>query len=232
MPSESTGHPLELGARLSCERSNGQPHLCEIIERRSSAAGWEYYVHYVDCDRRLDEWVSAERMQLDSTDDPSASDKAASHGSDREFGHRRATRKMKRKIDEMNHVQGGAEHDEALEKEHEESTKLKNIQRIEMGRWARARGGLKAGGGGQLAAHRSRCAAARRCPPPAAGPAASPPSHPLRPYPSPPSSLSASLAPTPDPSTGLRSTLGTFLRTPTTLLGSRSCTSASSRSST
>ncbi|EOD29800.1 putative histone acetyltransferase [Emiliania huxleyi CCMP1516] len=42
---------------------------------------------------------------------------------------------MKRRIDDMNALQAGASHDEALEKEHEESTKVKNIQTVEIGRF-------------------------------------------------------------------------------------------------
>jgi histone acetyltransferase MYST1 len=47
---------------------------------------------------------------------------------------RRATRNMKRKNDEINAVHGET-YDEALEKEHEESTKVKNIKVIEIGRF-------------------------------------------------------------------------------------------------
>lgn len=125
-------HPLAVGARLCCQRSEGEQLLeCEVIERRTDGGDWEYYVHYDGFDRRLDEWVPAERMHHE----PDAARKGPACAPDREFGHRRATRNMRRKIDEINHVQTSAEHDEALEKEHEESTKLKNIQRIEMGRF-------------------------------------------------------------------------------------------------
>jgi histone acetyltransferase MYST1 len=41
---------------------------------------------------------------------------------------------MKRRIDEIHHVQGQS-YDEALEKEHEASTKVKNIKVIEIGRY-------------------------------------------------------------------------------------------------
>ena len=132
-------HPVALGSHVIVQRGDGQWHACEVIERRcddTESTAWEYYVHYAGQDRRLDEWVVASRVQLDA-DDGLGSRKGANVTPDREFGHRRATRNMKRKIDEINHVQNSAAHDEALEKEHEESTKLKNVQRIEMGRCQR-----------------------------------------------------------------------------------------------
>ena len=146
---------LEIGARAACLRS-GQPHACDIIERRSTAGAGEggeggaaeYYVHYVGLNRRLDEWVAADRIVHDTS--------GAGVRDGAELGGRRATRKMKRRIDDMNalqargsrplmhnsarplralsgsssphtrraltrsaRLQAGASHDEALEKEHE-----------------------------------------------------------------------------------------------------------------
>jgi histone acetyltransferase MYST1 len=129
----SQGEALEIGARAACLRV-GQPHPCEIIERRPavSTSGdteeWGYYVHYLGLNRRLDEWVTADRIVRDQSGSGNARDGG-------ELGSRRATRKMKRRIDDMNALQAGASHDEELEKEHEESTKIKNIQTIEMGRF-------------------------------------------------------------------------------------------------
>jgi len=51
---------------------------------------------------------------------------------------RKITRGQKRKFEELNHVQKQAEEDSklaALEKEHEEITKVKNINTIELGRY-------------------------------------------------------------------------------------------------
>ncbi|KAL1495142.1 hypothetical protein AB1Y20_017008 [Prymnesium parvum] len=130
-PAEILSHPLAVGSHASCARADGQTLVCDVIERRrggehAEEEEWEYYVHYDGFDRRLDEWVPAGRMRQAPHNGAKA---------ERELGGRRATRNMRRKIDEINHVQTCGEHDEALEKEHEESTKLKNIQRIEMGRF-------------------------------------------------------------------------------------------------
>ena len=126
--------PLEIGAQTACLRG-GQPQPCEVIERRPAAGTgvgargeWDYYVHYVGINRRLDEWVTADRIVLNQAGGSGAHDGG-------ELGGRRATRKMKRRIDDMNALQAGAAHDEEMEKEHEESTKIKNIQSIEMGRF-------------------------------------------------------------------------------------------------
>ena len=134
--SEQLTHPIPVGSHVTVQRGDGQLHTCEVIERLcEDNLEWKYYVHYEGLNRRLDEWVASYRVQLEADDALGGSRKGACVTPDREFGHRRATRNMKRKIDEINHVQTSAAHDEALEKEHEESTKLKNVQSIEMGRY-------------------------------------------------------------------------------------------------
>ena len=46
------------------EWREGEHRDCEVIERRVAPGGvCQYYVHYVDFNRRLDEWVDAERLQ-------------------------------------------------------------------------------------------------------------------------------------------------------------------------
>ena len=129
-------HPLPVGSRARCLRGEGT-HGCEIIERRcvdgdagaGGAAAWSYYVHYDGLNRRLDEWVPADRLQLNDEPAPKATLKRAGEPA------RRATRNMKRRSDEINAVQEMGEQEAAMEKEHEESTKVKNIQTIEIGRF-------------------------------------------------------------------------------------------------
>eukprot|EP00965_Chrysotila_dentata_P173001 5709250-Pleurochrysis_carterae.AAC.1 len=156
----SAGHPLETGAVVACERG-GISQPCQIIERSRTtstqsadgadeASRWRYYVHYMGHDRRLDEWVAGDRIVL--SQDASRAQNSVALNQPRELSLRRATRNMKRRIDEINHVQlanclgffcvrgscqamTGASYDEALEKEHEESTKVKNIQSVQIGRF-------------------------------------------------------------------------------------------------
>jgi len=46
----------------SCTWRSGQEYPARVIERKQVEGKWEYYVHYEEFDRRLDEWVSADRM--------------------------------------------------------------------------------------------------------------------------------------------------------------------------
>ena len=122
----------EIGAKLRCEWREGELRDCEIIERRiSSSTGLpQYYVHYVDFNRRLDEWVAPERLH------PADASKA-NGGSNAE---------RKRKMDQMGLGAGGVTHDAvndatageldpATQREHEAATRVKNIHKIVLGRW-------------------------------------------------------------------------------------------------
>ncbi|KAL2893008.1 Histone acetyltransferase of the MYST family 1 [Bienertia sinuspersici] len=78
--------------------------------------------------RRLDEWVKLDQLDLDSVEavvDEKVEDKVTSL---------KMTRHQKRKIDEI-HVEGHEELDAASLREHEEFTKVKNIATIELGRY-------------------------------------------------------------------------------------------------
>jgi len=124
--------PLEVGTRVLCKWRDGKFHPVKIIERRKLPNGttndYEYYVHYTEFNRRLDEWVKLEQLELDSVEtdaDEKVDDKA---------GSLKMTRHQKRKIDET-HVEGNEELDAASLREHEEFTKVKNITKIELGRY-------------------------------------------------------------------------------------------------
>lgn len=111
--------PLELGAKLLCKFRDSGVKACEVIERKQNedTGDWQYYVHYEGMNRRLDEWVPLDRFDL---------------GSVNEEG--KLTRTQKRKYDHEEHEEEG-ELDLATLKEHEEATKVKNINRVVMGRW-------------------------------------------------------------------------------------------------
>ncbi|KAK6912448.1 RNA binding activity-knot of a chromodomain, partial [Dillenia turbinata] len=124
--------PLEVGTRVMCRWRDGKYHPVKVIERRKMpGAGnndYEYYVHYTEFNRRLDEWVKLEQLDLDSVEtdvDEKVEDKVTSL---------KMTRHQKRKIDET-HVEGHEELDAASLREHEEFTKVKNIATIELGRY-------------------------------------------------------------------------------------------------
>lgn len=137
------GKPIEVGDRYFVEWKNGQKHPGEVIEIRASKANrdnsedsntpdaFEYYVHYPNFDRRLDEWVSYSRIDTYSNVD--AGESGMFDGS--------KGRKNKRKIDETaGESKKDARDDKGaklgeLEKEHDEITKVKNIQCIVLGKY-------------------------------------------------------------------------------------------------
>ena len=115
--------------------SHGEKRTCEIIERKQLPDGqWTYYVHYEGFDRRLDAWVKAEELKPIEVVAPVEARRPTRQDI---VNSRRATRTMKRKQDEMNasSLDGAPGHDDEAEKEHVESTKVKNIQTIEIGRF-------------------------------------------------------------------------------------------------
>ena len=52
----------DIGARLRCDWREGDQRDCEVIERRLVDGIPQYYIHYADFNRRLDEWVEDERL--------------------------------------------------------------------------------------------------------------------------------------------------------------------------
>ncbi|XWS25219.1 hypothetical protein CRYUN_Cryun27aG0050800 [Craigia yunnanensis] len=125
--------PLEVGTRVMCRWRDGKYHPVKVIERRKMHFGgpndYEYYVHYTEFNRRLDEWVKLEQLDLDSVEavvDEKVEDKVTSL---------KMTRHQKRKIDETHVEVGHEELDAASLREHEEFTKVKNIATIELGRY-------------------------------------------------------------------------------------------------
>ncbi|RUS75745.1 hypothetical protein EGW08_016496 [Elysia chlorotica] len=133
----------EIGEHYLVKRSDNTLHAAEIIQSRHSESGTqEYYVHYEGFDRRLDEWIDPERLDLTSKfEDPQSKsgDLTISLADFTDGTDRKITRNQKRKHDEINHVQKTfAEMDPttaALEKEHEAITKVKYIDRIQFGKY-------------------------------------------------------------------------------------------------
>ncbi|KAJ8318819.1 hypothetical protein KUTeg_003910 [Tegillarca granosa] len=132
-----------IGEHFLVRRSDNTWHAAEIIQIRPiDDERHEFYVHYEGFNRRLDEWVEVDRLDLNTkVEDPQSKMKDMtimltdlSDGTDRKI-----TRNQKRKHDEINHVQKTyAEMDPttaALEKEHEAITKVKYIDKIQIGRY-------------------------------------------------------------------------------------------------
>ena len=92
-----------------------------------------------DCgavDKRLDEWVRGSQIVAEATSLPRVG--SGGSGSLALDGDQKMTRRQKRQYAEINHLGTAVEElppiDQHLEKEHQEKTKVKNIQVIELGR--------------------------------------------------------------------------------------------------
>jgi histone acetyltransferase MYST1 len=147
---------VDIGDHFLVQRGDKTWHPAEIIEVRSNQQDGsqisEYYVHYDGFNRRLDEWVDKDRVDLTSGSKAKAAAEAQAKqtaaaisqspsvgGTDAEQPDRKITRNQKRKHDEINHVQKTfAEMDPttaALEREHEAITKVKYVDKIQFGKY-------------------------------------------------------------------------------------------------
>ncbi|GLG96521.1 Males-absent on the first protein [Gryllus bimaculatus] len=135
--------PLDIGEHYLVRRSDDW-HPAEIIQTRynDQEGHYEYYVHYEGYNRRLDEWVQRDRImssRFDMSDQQWKSERNPTGDLLSDQTDRKITRNQKRRHDEINHIQKTyAEMDPttaALEKEHEAITKVKYIDRIQIGRY-------------------------------------------------------------------------------------------------
>jgi len=129
-PTSSEMYTLEVAQRVRCEWRDGEHRDAEVIERRTVDGVPQYYVHYIDFNRRLDEWVGIERLHAHV---PQST--AVRLGAER-----------KRKLDPavashhpavLSHADEAAagELDAATQREHEAATRVKNINKIMLGKW-------------------------------------------------------------------------------------------------
>lgn len=118
--------PLEVGAGVLCRWRDGKLHPVKVVDRRKLRAGsddYQYYVHYDEFDKRLDEWVNWDQLELECVG-------ADANGKTEEkAGGKKLTRRQKRKAELM--VADKVQEDPAKEKE----TRVKNISKIELGRF-------------------------------------------------------------------------------------------------
>ncbi|OCT59043.1 hypothetical protein XELAEV_18001533mg [Xenopus laevis] len=131
---------VEIGETYLCRRADNTWNSAEVIQSRlnEQEGREEYYVHYVGCNRRLDEWVDKNRLALTKNVKDAVQKNTDQYLNElTEQPERKITRNQKRKHDEINHVQKTyAEMDPttaALEKEHEAITKIKYVDKIHIG---------------------------------------------------------------------------------------------------
>lgn len=132
---------LEIGTSVMCTATfDNQEHLGEIIEQRmDSKYGVMYYIHYNELDKRLDEWITASNVVSVAKSLPRVGSGGSASGlEDTSMQNQKMTRRQKRQYAEINHLSPSVEElpplDQYLEKEHQEKTKVKNVQVIELGR--------------------------------------------------------------------------------------------------
>ncbi|XP_054794493.1 putative MYST-like histone acetyltransferase 1 [Prosopis cineraria] len=87
--------PLDVGTRVMCRKRDGKLQPVKVIERRKMSKvrpiDYDCYVHYTEFNRRLDEWVKVEQLDLDLVEAVDEKLKVTSL---------EMTRQQKRRIDE------------------------------------------------------------------------------------------------------------------------------------
>lgn len=148
--------PLELGTKAPCFWRNQAYYECEVIDRRLKPGTdiYEYYVHYSEFNRRLDEWVDFQRFDLEALVKVETRRLARKAASERANTASRLKNERKRKDSKKRRMRSKAleEKEKAAptkleksnqklekateEKAHDDSTKVKNIQTIVLGKYA------------------------------------------------------------------------------------------------
>ena len=113
------------GAHVLCRWKDGKYYNAEVLQERSDPSR-QFYVHYADFNKRLDCWVEADQVDLSAVQQP-------------DEGNGMLTRRNKRRREETQ--QGDQREDLSnpqlaqFEKEHEENTKIRNIDRVVLGHY-------------------------------------------------------------------------------------------------
>jgi len=125
--------PLEAiqpGARVRCRGRDGLAHEAEVLEVRPLRdGGAEYYVHYPTFDRRLDEWVAADRLAPDTG--PPAQPASPPPPSAPE-GEKKARAP---RLPSLDGEEGLDPSMAALAKRQEEDTRVRNFDFVVLGAW-------------------------------------------------------------------------------------------------
>lgn len=136
---ENDENSLKIGDTYLIQRHDNTWHNAEIVQTRKNEQDSnkkEYYVHYKGLNRRMDEWVGKEKVNVQQ---PPQERQKSETGDSLDDSDRKITRNQKRKHDEINHVQKSfAEMDPttaALEREHEAITKVKYVNRVQIGKY-------------------------------------------------------------------------------------------------
>lgn len=137
---------LLVGLTLLCStpaRGN-QPHPAEIIEVRkirepdTDIEMMRYYVHFINCDKRLDEWVCKENLDIGSIDETTKMVSQLNPLSPMSPDNK-VTRQRKHVHDELTVAQQSVEDlpatMRAFELQHEATTKVRNLDTVTLGKF-------------------------------------------------------------------------------------------------
>lgn len=145
-------HPIAIGQDIIVRYRDGSSRLSKIVESQcqidsSGTSTWQYYIHYHDFNRRMDEWISSDRILV--------------YPSELESEKKQLFRETTKEIEEIQKfpktdnqhsktnqaniltITTVADHDhdehEGLDaaslKEHEEITKIKNVTHVLLGKY-------------------------------------------------------------------------------------------------
>lgn len=134
-------------------------HLAEVMSVRRGVHASEYYVHYVDFNKRLDEWVSADRLDMDTMQSKEQWSSVAGKKTSQKRtktpavgrtrlpkSHQAAQQQLDvsiegspssmlsedaREAEELEHLRRGG----SMTRRTEEISRVKNIDWVELGRW-------------------------------------------------------------------------------------------------
>uniref|UniRef100_A0A383W7X2 Histone acetyltransferase n=1 Tax=Tetradesmus obliquus TaxID=3088 RepID=A0A383W7X2_TETOB len=133
VPREQVVLPLELLSRLHCRWKDGEFYRAKILERRikpdleprlvaanDPAVVWEYYVHFSKMNRRMDQWVDTADFDLATLE--VTLEEVGPDG-----------KKRKKVVEELSDDEDHGDFDPQQLREHEEFTKVKNIDVIQLG---------------------------------------------------------------------------------------------------
>jgi histone acetyltransferase MYST1 len=148
--------PFAIGHCLVVKYRDNSQRLAKIIEcmKKDDGSGYNYYVHYFDFNRRMDEWIEMRRIiSFPSIANPMEAQYTHHHHPQHNKSHDTApvdTNEVQKEKNPENADGSGPllttiselEHDEhegldeAQLKEHEQITKVKNIQTVQLGKYA------------------------------------------------------------------------------------------------
>ena len=124
-----------VGTTLPCQMKDERWVDAEIVHRQINPITneYEYYVHFKSYNRRLDEWVGKLRLNFAEMTPPPPKAGAAAAAAGEEGNEVKDKKKRDRKRKQL--PEAGPDEKSQEEREHEEATKVKNVQEISFGKY-------------------------------------------------------------------------------------------------